>query len=69
MWRVYLYFKPSFFLYGNFRQASFVCRCLSIAVRSDLKLLYEDLARTELRTISYLDLFILVLSKESSKRF
>ena len=35
----------------------------------DLHLLYEDLARTELITISYLDLFILVLSNESSELF
>lgn len=66
---VYLSFKPRFFLYANFREASFVYRCLSIAVRNHLQLLWEDLARTELITISYLDSFTLVLSNESSKRF
>ena len=62
----YLYFKPIFILYTNIQQVSFVGSCLSIAVISDLQLLYEDLARTEIIMISYLDLFILVLSNESS---
>ena len=62
----YLYFKPRFILYANIQQVSFVGSCLLMAVISDLQLLYEDLARTELIMISYLDLFILVLSNESS---
>ena len=62
----YLYFKPRFILYANIQQVSFVGSCLSMAVISDLQLLYEDLVRTELIMISYLDLFILVLSNESS---
>ena len=69
IWKVqcfYLYFKPIFILYTNIQQVSFVGSCLSIAVISDLQLLYEDLARTEIIMISYLDLFILVLSNESS---